>query len=75
MVSLGRITSRPLLRSHAPIRAVTDLSSGVTPKASVDGLGTGSPENLSGAAEKTNHTDNLAAASDDRLLVRRREGR
>ncbi|KAI0249691.1 hypothetical protein BJV78DRAFT_1283805 [Lactifluus subvellereus] len=31
---------------------------GVTPKASVDGLGTGSPENPSSAAENENDTDN-----------------
>ncbi|KAI0252981.1 hypothetical protein BJV78DRAFT_1198273 [Lactifluus subvellereus] len=43
-----RIPTRPLS---------ADSSSGVTPKASVDGLGTGSPEDSSSAAEKANHTD------------------
>ena len=42
----------------------------------MDGLGTISPENSSGAAEKTNHTDNLGAGIRRQApVVRRREGK
>jgi len=49
---------------------LADASGWVTPKASVDGLGTGSPENSSSAAERANHTDNPQPqpAPDDKVL-------
>ncbi|KAI0249684.1 hypothetical protein BJV78DRAFT_1394638 [Lactifluus subvellereus] len=42
----------------ARLMGLVDALGWVTPKASVDGLGTGSPENSSNAAEKANDTDN-----------------
>jgi len=55
----------------ARFMGLADALGWVTPKASLDGPGTGNPENSSGAAEKANDTDTPqpAAAPDENVLV------